>query len=364
MTEFSYIVLTETETAHYVVLSRDGSDWLQRVALFRNRERAVSYADVENMLLEDRDTAVIYDDMKGPVPQIEPPQSSLTRLVVGKIEPPQISDDEKARRAKALADAQKRVDEEAEPAGREPEESEPEPEPEPATPEPEPEEPTETNKPPRDLTEEIANALPVLSQKYPNGIDVSSLVQHFQAPLEDIRGAVVRLVEQDVVYLKKRPKTGEPYIGPMQFEQIKEPADAEPEPEPETDPIYAGLSSNQAAVYKICREVADDQGYIRLPKADISKKSGTARGSITYLLDSLEKKGKIRMVGDLMRLAHPPAIATEHKSEPIRPADQCACTDGRLQKEERIGEHIIRHWTCRCPKERSWTSRHDVRELA
>lgn len=48
MTVLEYIVLTEGPAEHHVVIRREGSEWLQRVATFPIRERAADYAEFEN----------------------------------------------------------------------------------------------------------------------------------------------------------------------------------------------------------------------------------------------------------------------------------------------------------------------------
>ncbi|MCW5695818.1 MAG: hypothetical protein KIS96_03675 [Bauldia sp.] len=46
-----YLVLTEGEGIHHVVIRRDGSEWFQRVATFPLKERAEDYAESENNYL-------------------------------------------------------------------------------------------------------------------------------------------------------------------------------------------------------------------------------------------------------------------------------------------------------------------------
>ncbi|HVL73871.1 MAG TPA: hypothetical protein VM434_18520, partial [Beijerinckiaceae bacterium] len=53
--DYEYVVMSEAQGRHYVVVRRkSGSVWLQVVASFSDRDRAVMYADLENMIHEDR----------------------------------------------------------------------------------------------------------------------------------------------------------------------------------------------------------------------------------------------------------------------------------------------------------------------
>ncbi|MDP2618593.1 MAG: hypothetical protein Q8P46_00210 [Hyphomicrobiales bacterium] len=81
----SYVVLTESETVHLVCIRYgDGKPWLRVVAVFPNKDRAESYADIENSMLGDEDDDLgpaWADELRYEHPDQPEPADGLARLL-------------------------------------------------------------------------------------------------------------------------------------------------------------------------------------------------------------------------------------------------------------------------------------------
>lgn len=79
MTSPRYVVLTETDQMHLVAIRYGEGPWLRVVASFTSKERAESYADIENQFIADDDPLWV-DDLKYEPPADAEPPSALARL--------------------------------------------------------------------------------------------------------------------------------------------------------------------------------------------------------------------------------------------------------------------------------------------
>lgn len=77
-----YVVLTESPVMHLVVIRYGDEPWLKVVAAFRDRDRADSYAEVENQFVTDDGCGVSWpDDATTAAPSLPSPPSALTTVV-------------------------------------------------------------------------------------------------------------------------------------------------------------------------------------------------------------------------------------------------------------------------------------------
>ncbi len=421
MSKLRYVVLTElAKRLHYVVVHRPDTNWLQIVAKFTAKDRADSYADIENLIIDedDDDFTVPYDDGTEVAPTLPEPEAGLSRFIVASLQPPV-----PAEVVRDLPSSSEIVEQE-----------------EPETVEPE--------EPKLCLADRIEAALPVLFKEYSDGPNISDLCKVFNTKGNEIRETVNDFAARNILTIKKRPGSGVLYVVPKTKELLAEVTESKklaepsidkpvpetphaekaakydhdrvldmwadgltgqeianelgmssaeaartivnrarkagdpramarqtnssPDPLPKTDtradseapdPQYSGLGKKQAAVYRVLVENQDSGGFVSLSRAEIIKRSGTAKGSLSYLLDCLCKNNKIRELGGRIEVVSAPCTRVEQTPGKLPMADGCDCADGRLEREETIGNHVIRYWICKCPKERQWSTRHDIKEL-
>jgi hypothetical protein len=77
-----YIILSEKDGPHHVLIERPGSPWLQRVASFHSYDRADSYAGIENDMYEDDCDASWAADEKALPPTLPEPQDRLGSFIL------------------------------------------------------------------------------------------------------------------------------------------------------------------------------------------------------------------------------------------------------------------------------------------
>lgn len=227
-----YIVLSEKKDAHLVAIRHDGWQWLRVVGVFASKDRAESYADVENMMFDDgtEDYPAPYqDDLKARPPALEDPGSRLglarARLESGRGPSQAHSDD----RGLVVT-----------------------------------------------LADEIVAALPKMVEKHPWGPTAKEISEWVGAADYYVRQAMNGLHNSNRATLMRRGDSRAYHLVPIGYL-------APPEM----------LTSKQNDVLTVIVKAADPKGIARLSLRDMSAAAGTSQGGILAVVDALIRKGRV-----------------------------------------------------------------------
>lgn len=279
--DHEYVVLTESGKGHWVCVRRAAEPgWLQVVAGFMDRDRAESYAEVENLMLDDDPTDPRKDGVTE-APKLELPPGNVERFRAWFSGEGGNSDD-----AALPAPADDEQDDEAVPEQEDagpPAESDDEPGDEEA--------PGQAGAIP-DL---ILRLLPDFMEKHEGGPNIKQVAAVTRLPEADVREAFneLRAGKRATVW---QPHSGAPLqVAPLGFE-----APTKPE-----------LSENQVAVLDYLAELPPGEGGTIEPPsyAKISDATGVPTGSLGAAISDLERKGKIEVV----RRGKPPFITPRYR---------------------------------------------------
>lgn len=125
---------------------------------------------------------------------------------------------------------------------------------------------------------EIAGELESLWQKYPDGLTITNIANEMNLPYHYVHAAAVWICESKKAKWFHRPDRKARVIVPLTWDE----------------PIY-DLTPKQLAVFNAIQESAQN-GLTQMSYLEIARNSETSPGSTVFHVESLERKGYIKIV--------------------------------------------------------------------
>ncbi len=235
-----YFVVTEAAARHHVVVAHEHHpEWLRIVATFPGKDRADSYAEIEEMMLDEHHTA--RPDEIAPPPRLHEPSSNIRPAFLLSKSETVVRERETTTRSAALQI---------------------------------PAQPVLTT-----LADEIVAVLPGLLDQFPKGPTVKAIAGHLSVEEHHVRQAVRRLDREKRAVFTRRKDSSAHHLLPVGH-----------------TPVPEELTATQRDVMRVLVSGAGQDGSIRISRNDLARRANCPIGTLAAVLYALESKGRLEFL--------------------------------------------------------------------